>query len=117
MAGLAYTRCCPDPLIFFRQFKCGLAYNQRSYGYALSGLRPPLRALNAATGDLLCFEPAGHGTATISLRKAGAQAAAAAGSNGAAEEAAAAASAEGRKGQAAAEITGQQKALQELFDD
>lgn len=99
-----------------RQFRCGLAFRS---GYALSGLRPVLQALGVAAGDQLCFVPAGRGAATISLRPAGTEAGAAAGSSGVAVNAAAAGDAAGNKSGAAAlpqlERTGQQQALTALF--
>lgn len=99
-----------------RQFRCGLAFRS---GYALSGLRPVLQALGVAAGDQLCFVPAGRGAATISLRRVGTEAGAAAGSSGVAVNAAAAGDAAGNKSGAAvlpqAERTGQQQALAALF--
>lgn len=99
-----------------RQFRCGLAF--RSV-YSLSGLRPVLQALGVAAGDQLCFVPAGHGAATISLRRAGTEAVGAGGSSGVAVKAAAAGDAEGNASAAAAlpqaEGTGQQRALAALF--
>lgn len=56
-----------------RKFDCRLS--GRPGFVSLSGLGHPLRALGAALGDRLCFEPAGPRVANISLIRAGTEAA------------------------------------------